>query len=138
MDLTDEQRAYLDRNLLAIIATARRDGSPQISTVHYSVQDDGVYVGVGRDTAKWRNAARQPRVALLVNEGRAQLVIYGAAEQVGDDPERVDRYRQHRTQTAGKGSEMGMPAEGDAFRAMIDQGNRALLRITPERVLHNE
>ena len=138
MDLTDEQRAYLDRNLLAIIATARRDGSPQISTVHYSVQDDGVYVGVGRDTAKWRNAARQPRVALLVNEGRAQLVIYGAAEQVGDDPERVDRYRRHRTQTAGKGSEMGMPAEGDAFRAMIDQGNRALLRITPERVLHNE
>ena len=138
MDLTDEQRAYLDRNLLAIIATARRDGSPQISTVHYSVQDDGVYVGVGRDTAKWRNAARQPRVALLVNEGRAQLVIYGAAEQVGDDPERVDRYRRHRTQTAGKGSEMGMPAEGDAFRAMIDQGNRALLRITPERVLHNQ
>ena len=138
MDFTDEQRAYLDRNLLAIIATARRDGSPQISTVHYSVQDDGVYVGVGRDTAKWRNAARQPRVALLVNEGRAQLVIYGAAEQVGDDPERVDRYRRHRTQTAGKGSEMGMPAEGDAFRAMIDQGNRALLRITPERVLHNE
>ena len=138
MDFSDEQRAYLDRNLLAIIATARRDGSPQISTVHYSVQDDGVYVGVGRDTAKWFNAARQPRVALLINEGRAQLVIYGAAEQVGDDPERVDRYRRHRTQTAGKGSEMGMPAEGDAFRAMIDQGNRALLRITPERVLHNE
>ena len=138
MNLTDEQRAYLDRNLLGVIATSRRDGTPQLSTVHYSVQDDGIYVGVGRATAKWHNAGRQPRVALLVNEGRAQLVVYGAAEQVGDDPERVDRYRAHRTQTFGKGSEMGMPPDGDAFREQLDAGNRALLRITPERVLHNE
>ena len=138
MELTDEQRAYLDRNLLAVIATSKRDGTPQLSTVHYSMQDDGIYVGVGRDSAKWHNAARQPRVALLVNEGRAQVVVYGAAEQVGDDPERVDRYRAHRTQTHGKGSEMGMPPEGDAFREQIDAGNRALLRITPDRVLKND
>ena len=138
MELTDEQRAYLDRNLLAILATSRRDGTPQVSTVHYSVQDDGIYVGVGRGSAKWFNAGRHPRVALLVNEGRAQVVIYGAAEQVGDDPERVDRYRAHRTQTHGKGGELGLPPEGDAFRELLDAGNRALLRITPDRVLKND
>ena len=138
MNLTDEQRAYLDRNLLCVLATSRRDGTPQVSTLHYSLQDDGIYVGVGRDSAKWRNVGRQPRVALLVNEGRAQLVVYGTAERVGDDPERVDRYRAHRTQTHGKGGELGLPQPGDAFREMIDAGNRALIRITPERVLHNE
>ena len=138
MELTDEQRAYLDRNLLCILATSRRDGTPQVSTLHYSVQDDGIYIGVGRTSAKWHNVGRQPRVAIVVNEGRAQLVVYGTAEQVGDDPERVDRYRAHRTQTHGKGGELGLPQEGDAFREMLDAGNRALLRITPERVLHNE
>ena len=45
MELTDEQRAYLDRNLLCILATSRRDGTPQVSTLHYSVQDDGIYIG---------------------------------------------------------------------------------------------
>ena len=138
MELTDEQRDYLDRNLLCILATSRRDGSPQVSTLHYSLQDDGIYVGVTRDSAKWHNAGRQPRVALLVNEGRAQVVVYGTAEQVGDDPERVDRYRAHRTQTHGKGGELGLPLEGDAFRELLDNGNRAMLRITPERVLKND
>jgi len=28
-------------------------------------------------TARWMNALRQPRVALLVHEGRKQLVLYG-------------------------------------------------------------
>ena len=138
MELTDEQRDYLDRNLLCMLATSRRDGSPQVSTLHYSLQDDGIYVGVTRDSAKWHNAGRQPRVALLVNEGRAQVVVYGTAEQVGDDPERVDRYRAHRTQTHGKGGELGLPLEGDAFRELLDSGNRAMLRITPERVLKND
>lgn len=138
MELTDEQRAYLDRNLLCILATSKRDGSPQVSTLHYSVQDDGIYVGLTRNSAKWHNVGRQPRVALLVNEGRAQVVIYGTAEQVGEDPERVDRYRAHRTQTHGKGGELGLPQEGDAFRELLDAGNRAMLRITPERVLKND
>lgn len=93
---------------------------------------------VGEYSAKWRNVGRRPRVAVLVNEGRAQLVVYGAAEQVSEDPERVDRYRVHRTQTHGKGGEMGLPREGDAFRDMLDAGNRAMLRITPERVLEND
>ncbi len=138
MELTDEQRAYLERNLLCILATSRRDGSPQVSTLHYSMQDDGIYVGVTRDSAKWHNAGRQPRVALLVNEGRAQVVVYGTAEQVSADPERVDRYRVHRTQTHGKGGELGLPLEGDAFRELLDSGNRAMLRITPERVLKTD
>lgn len=138
MALTDAQRAYLDRNLLCILATSRRDGSPQVSTIHYSLQGGDIYIGVSRDSAKWRNVGRRPRVAVLVNEGRAQLVVYGAAEQVSEDPERVDRYRVHRTQTHGKGGEMGLPREGDAFRDMLDAGNRAMLRITPERVLEND
>ena len=135
MEFTPAQRAHLERNLHAVLATARRDGTPQVSTVHFSLLGGDLYVGVGRGSAKWRNAGREPRVALVVNEGAEQLVVYGRAERVGDDPERVDRYREHRTQTAGKGGLLGVPPDGDAFRAQLDEGDRALLRIAPERAL---
>ena len=135
MELSSGQREYLNRNLLGVLATSRRDGSPQLSTIHFSLLDDGIYVGAGRASAKWRNAGRDPRVALLVNEGARQLVIYGRAERIAADPERLERYREHRANTAAKGSELGAPAEPAAFRAQLDEGNRALLRITPERVL---
>ena len=79
--------------------------------------------------------ARNRSVALVVNEGAAQLVVYGRAEQLADDPERIDRYRAHRIETARKGSELGAPPEGDAFRQQLDDGDRGLLRIKPERVL---
>ena len=134
--LSDPQREFVDRNLHAVLATARRDGSPQASTVHFSRIGEALYVGAGRNSAKFLNAAREPRVVLVVNEGPAQLVIYGAAELVETDPERVDRYREHRIETARKGSELGVPPEGEAFREQLDAGaGRALLRITPERAL---
>jgi len=135
MEFTPDQRAYLDRNLQGVLATSRRDGSPQLSTIHFSRLDDGIYVGASRSSAKWHNARCEPRVALLVGEGSRQLVVYGRAERVEADPERFERYREHRSNTAAKGSELGAPSDPAAFRALIEEGNRALLRITPERVL---
>ena len=138
MESSEEQRAYLDRNLHAVLATTRRDGSPQASTVHFSVLDGAICVGAGRDSAKWRNAGRQPQVVLVVTEGPRQLVIYGTCEQVEADPQRVELYRRHRASTALKGSDLGPPPTGEAFRTQLDDGNRVMLRITPQRVLPNE
>ena len=118
-----------------MLATTRRDGSPQLSTIHYSLLDDGIYIGASRASAKWHNARRQRQVALLVNEDARQLVIYGRAERVEADPERFERYREHRANTAAKGSGLDAPSDSAAFRAQLDEGDRALLRITPERVL---
>jgi PPOX class probable F420-dependent enzyme len=58
----DEARAYLRSNHRAVLATMRRDGTPQMSPVTVSVDADGNVVVSSRETAvKTRNLRRDPR-----------------------------------------------------------------------------
>ena len=79
--ITEAQRAFLTAHRWAVLATGRRDGSPQQSMVGYLLDDEGrLVVSAKAYTAKWRNARRQPRVSLTVPDDRAHLVVYGTAE----------------------------------------------------------
>ncbi|TAJ18142.1 MAG: hypothetical protein EPO65_09505, partial [Dehalococcoidia bacterium] len=91
MELTDEQRAYLEGHQLAILGTGKRDGSPQLSTINYRFDGRHIFISVTSDRAKWKNTRRQPKVALLVPDGRKQLVIYGTAEGIPGGPPRGSR-----------------------------------------------
>ena len=131
--MTPEQEAFLRSHRLAVLATGRRDGSPQVSTMAYAYDGDHVVMSVTRDRAKWPNVGRQPRVAMVVNEGRQQLVLYGTAERIADDPERLELTKQVR-------EAIGRPAQEDdaTIAAQLDQDKRVILRITPETVFMNE
>ena len=87
--MTPEQKEYLGNSGLCVLATGRRDGSPQVSTLNYTMQDDKLVLSVKHDRAKWLNAKRQPKVALVHNKGRRQLIVYGTAECIDEDPMRV-------------------------------------------------
>ena len=88
---SDDQAAYLREHVWAMLATGKRDGSPQVSMIGYLFDDDGtILISAKAYTAKHRNAARQPKVALIVPDGAKQLVIYGTAEAIADDPTRLD------------------------------------------------
>jgi nitroimidazol reductase NimA-like FMN-containing flavoprotein (pyridoxamine 5'-phosphate oxidase superfamily) len=56
--LTAEQEQYLRDHRLAVLATGRRDGSPQLSTVLYHYDGDDIAISVTSDRAKWKNAVR--------------------------------------------------------------------------------
>ncbi len=129
---TEGQRAFLTAHRQAVLATGRRDGSPQLSTVVYVVVGDDVVVSTKRYTAKWKNARGRPRVALLVGEGHAQLVLYGAATGVAEDPERAEL-------TAKVFEAMsGSAVDPAAISGVLDAQQRTILRITPDRVLMND
>ena len=131
--MTPEQEQYLREHNLAVLATGRRDGSPQVSTIYYDYDGADIVVSVTSDRAKWINAMRQPRVALLVYEGRRQLVLYGVAEGVASDPERTALTRRIHVSMGRE------PAEDDAtLAAQLDEAKRTVLRITPHRVTMNE
>lgn len=100
MALTPEQDEYLKNHRLAVLATGRQDGSPQVSTIMYHYDGTDIVTSVKSYTAKWNNALRQPKVALLVNDGRKQLVLYGEAEGIADDPERKQLTRRMHVQWA--------------------------------------
>jgi PPOX class probable F420-dependent enzyme len=130
----ERQRGFLDDHTWAVLATGRRDGSPQQSMVGYAVDDEGrLIVSAKSYTAKWNNAVRQPSVSLTVPDGREHLVIYGTAETIGNGPELAEL-------TADVFAVLMDSDRPDpsTLTDMIADQQRTILRITPERVLFHE
>ncbi len=129
---TDEQQKYLEDHTIAVLATGRRDGSPQVSSVVYAVDGDDILLSVKDYTAKWHNALRQPKVALVVHDGRRQLIIYGTAHGIDADPERAEL-------TADVwGAMLGERPEPADIVESLDEQQRTVLRITPDSVFMND
>ena len=135
MTLTPDQESYLREHRLAVLATGRRDGSPQLSTIMYDYDGDDLVVSVRRRSAKWHNVQQQPSVALLVPDGRRQLIVYGRAEPLGH-PERLAAMRRINRRSRRRSDEPEL--DDDALAAQIDEARRGLIRITIERVFMND
>jgi PPOX class probable F420-dependent enzyme len=132
--LTSDQEEFLRANNLAALATGRQDGSPQLSHIVYDWDGSNILISIKSNTAKCHNAQRQPRVALLVHDGRKQLVIYGVAEPVSDDPERIElTARVFRRVTGNSDIEVN-----DGFVAGMNAQKRTILRIRPEKATMND
>jgi PPOX class probable F420-dependent enzyme len=132
--LSKEQEAFLRDHTIAVLATGRRDGSPQVSHVVYDYDGRDLVISVKSYTAKWKNTARQPRVALLVHDGRKQLIIYGRAERVSEDPARIDLTARVFARITGKPD---FPVTDD-FVANMDAQQRTVLRVIPENAAMND
>ena len=69
---TDAQIAYLRSQKLGRLATIGPDGAPQVRPVGFAVDaETGTVDIIGRDnpgTQKWRNVARDGRVAFVVDD----------------------------------------------------------------------
>lgn len=134
MELTDEQRTYLEGHQLAVLGTGKRDGSPQLSMINYRFDGSHIFISVTSDRAKWTNTRRQPKVALLIPDGRRQLVIYGSAEGIPSSPERDAAIAAIR---ASMGNPLAPDADMAAFSRALDEAKRVVLKITPEQVFGN-
>lgn len=99
MRLTEEQRAFLDRPLHAILATLRRDGTAAQSVVWFLREGDELWISTAPDSLKIRHLRRDPRLSLLVlgADGGAYLAIEGTATIVEDigTPERLELMRRY-------------------------------------------
>ncbi|MEE2703746.1 MAG: TIGR03618 family F420-dependent PPOX class oxidoreductase [Myxococcota bacterium] len=131
--LTEEQRKFLGDHKQCVLATGRRDGSPQVSTVAYDFDGNDIVISAKSYTAKWLNALRQPHVALVVNDGHKQLVLYGSAETIEEDPLRVELTRRVFRRLTGN-----EPPPEERLLPMLDEQRRTILRITPDRVFMND
>ena len=134
MAMTEAQAEYLRTHRIGVLGTGRRDGSPQLSMVTYLYDGEHLLVSVTKDRAKYANVLRQPRVALLVPDGRRQVIVYGAAEVV----EGRERDRAIMAIRAHQGDPLPEDYDLDRFSARLDELQRVVLRITPERVLGEE
>lgn len=132
--ITEAEAAFLRSHTWAILATGRRDGSPQQSMVGYLLDDEGrLVISAKSYTAKWRNALRQPRVSLTVPDGRAHLVVYGTAEAIDADPLRAELSADVFAALGG-----GERPDPTSIVPLLDEQQRTVLRIVPERTLFHE
>lgn len=133
MPLTPDQDQYLRDHSLAVLGTGRRDGSPQLSMIIYDYDGADLVISVTSDRAKWKNAIRQPNVALLVPDGRRQLIVYGAAEGITDTTARNAGTKRIRARA-------GRPVEvtDNELTTELDSSNRVILRFTPDRAFMND
>jgi PPOX class probable F420-dependent enzyme len=118
---------FLRDHVWAVLATGRRDGSPQQSMVGYVVDAEGrIVVSVKSYTAKWKNALRQPRVSITVPDGRSHLVVYGEAEAIDVDPLRAEL-----TADVFARLSNGERPDPASIVELLDAQQRTVLRITP-------
>lgn len=123
----DSAREFLRANHRAVLATTRRDGSPQLTPVTVGVDDDGYAVISTREPSmKVRNLRRTPRASLVAfTDG-----FFGPFVQIAGPvdivalPEAMDGliavYRQ------AKGEEH---PDWDEFREAMVREQRVLVRI---------
>ncbi|HEY4235730.1 MAG TPA: TIGR03618 family F420-dependent PPOX class oxidoreductase [Gaiellaceae bacterium] len=131
---TDEQRAFLRAHRWGLLATGRSDGSPQQAMVGYTLDEqERVLISTQTFTAKWRNALRQPRVSFTVADDRVYVVIYGVAEGIDADPERAELSAD--VIAVVRGPDRPDPA---SIVGWLDDNERAVLRITPDKVFLHE
>ena len=132
LEITEAQAAYLREHQLGVLATSRKDGSPQQSMITYLYDGEHVLISVTKDRAKYHNIRRQPRVSMLVPDGREQVIVSGTAELL-EGRER-DRYimaiREH------QGDPLPADYDLDRFSRRLDELGRVVVRITLQRVLN--
>jgi PPOX class probable F420-dependent enzyme len=129
MDL-DEARDYLRANHHAVLATMRRDGTPQMSPVACAVDAAGNVVISSRETAvKTKNARRDPRAWVCVFPD----TFFGGFVQVEGDvtvvslPEAMDELVEYYRAVGGE------HPDWDDYRAAMEREKRVIIKLSLTR-----
>jgi PPOX class probable F420-dependent enzyme len=126
MDL-DAARSFLDDHHHAVLHTYRRDGSPQLSPVAVTVDDDGFAVVSTRETSiKVANLERDPRASLCVfpDEFFGRWIRVDGTAEIVRLPEALEPLVDYYRRIAGEHDDW------DAYRQAMHDERRVLLRIT--------
>ena len=131
--VTEDELARLERYLegpwIAILATLGKDGFPLLTPIWYNYAGGRLTMTSRKDTAKFRNASRDSRVALAVcSEPQAEeyVTIWGRAETSDGDSiwpatrAILARYKE--------------PGDVDEYLRQLQAQDRAIISVRPERV----
>jgi PPOX class probable F420-dependent enzyme len=126
----DTAREHVRRHSHAVLATLRRDGSPQLSPVAATVDAEGRVVVSSRETAyKTRNLRRDPRAWICVfpDSFYGPWVQVEGAVEVLSLPEAMEPLLDYYRRVAGE------HPDWDDYRAAMEREQRCLLRISVDR-----
>ena len=129
MDL-DAAREFVSRNSQTVLATMRRDGTPQMSPVNTAVDADGRFVISSRETAfKVKNLRRDPRAWLCVlpDGFYGQWVFLEGSVDIQSLPDAMEPLVEYYRTLSGE-----HPDWAD-YRAAMERDQRCLIRVDVTR-----
>ncbi|MGH3983662.1 MAG: PPOX class F420-dependent oxidoreductase [Pseudonocardiaceae bacterium] len=125
MDL-DEARAVVSEQHHAVLATLRRDGTPQMSPVAATVDGQGRVLVSTRQTAfKVRNLRRDPRAWLCVlpDGFYGRWIQVGGSVRIVELPEAMEPLVDYYRRVSGE------HPDWDDYRTAMERDQRVLLQI---------
>jgi PPOX class probable F420-dependent enzyme len=135
MPIDPRHQYFLGARDIGVLATIKRDGRPQLSTINYHFDPTRslIRVSVVDERAKVRNLRRDPRVSLhvstadgwrwVVAEGMARLSPVATARDDGTVAELIDLYR----------AISGEHPDWDDYRRAMVEDRRLVLSFEVER-----
>jgi PPOX class probable F420-dependent enzyme len=127
----DQARQFLRSNHRAVMATLRRDGSPQMSPITISVDSDGHAVVSSRETAiKVKNLRREPRAWICVVPDPFYGVPFVQVEgdvTIVDLPDAMDGLVNYYRSISGE------HPDWDDYRAAMVRDQRVLIKLAITR-----
>jgi PPOX class probable F420-dependent enzyme len=129
MDL-DEALAVVREQPRAVLATRRRDGSPQMSPVLVAVDDGGRLMLSTRETAyKTRNLARDPHASLCVlpDSFFGRWIQVDCTAEIVPMPAAMDLLVDYYRRLSGEHEDW------DDYRAAMTLERRVMVLLTPRR-----
>ena len=117
------------------VATLNRDGSPHLTTLWFGIFDGDIVFETFTKSQKVMNLKRDPRIAVLVEDGQEYNELIGVAingrAELYSEPSQVFRYALAVTRKNNKGL---TDEQHDAAARMMSQKRTAVV-VKPERIV---
>jgi PPOX class probable F420-dependent enzyme len=78
MEIEEKVRKFLEQRLFGVLATTKRDGSPQQSVIWYVLDGDEILMNTRAGRAKDANMRRAGRASLCVADDYSYVTVEGA------------------------------------------------------------
>jgi len=85
MELTTQQRSFLNGVHFAVAATLTAEGRPHQTVVWYQLEGDQVLVSTPRDSLKHKHLRRDPRLSLCIEQAYRYVTLAGSVT-LEEDP----------------------------------------------------
>ncbi|HEU0000556.1 MAG TPA: PPOX class F420-dependent oxidoreductase [Ktedonobacteraceae bacterium] len=129
-ELSEKARAFLREKRFAVLATLNKDGTPQLTTMWYLLENDGtILMNTKAGRLKERNMRRDPRISVCFEDNYNYLTIKGRVEMIDDS--QISQRDIYRLSARYHGEEKAKKQ----METQFSREQRVTLRLKPESIV---
>lgn len=123
----EQQETFLAERRNATIASINKDGTPQVTPVVYYWDGAAFYVSVTKETVKYKNIKRDPRISLIVDDVLDHHCVIAKGKATIQEDNIWDMTSKIMHKYYGK-------EEGDLYLGQLKKQNRVLIVLKPKKM----